>query len=62
MKINKIRLFVLAICTFISAFTLSSAQAATAYPLKYQRPNASPPLLPQMPRAVWFQRCPLVLL
>lgn len=46
MKINKIRLFVLAICTFISAFTLSRAQAATAYPLKIsaaQRLTPAPP-------------------
>lgn len=46
MKINKIPLFVLAIYTFISAFTLSSAQAATAYPLKIsaaQRLTPAPP-------------------
>jgi hypothetical protein len=46
MKINKIRLFVLAICTFISAFTLSSAQAATAYPQEIseaQRLTPAPP-------------------
>jgi|LSQX01.3.fsa_nt_gb hypothetical protein len=46
MKINKIRLFVLAVCTFISAFTLSSAQAATAYPLNIseaQRLTPAPP-------------------
>lgn len=46
MKINKIRLFVLAICTFILAFTLSSAQAATAYPQEIseaQRLTPAPP-------------------
>jgi hypothetical protein len=46
MKINKIRLFILAICTLSLSFSLSSTQAATAYPLNIseaQRLTPAPP-------------------
>ena len=46
MKINKFRLFVLAVCTLSLTFSLSSAQAATAYPLNIseaQRLTPAPP-------------------